>query len=83
MADSYRSTRQKATSALDTRRKRQMTATLLADAEAIEAAQKTLEGRMVEYWAEGLSIANIMSATGVGHMTIKKLLKAAGVDDAG
>lgn len=82
MAENSRSERMALTYSLSTREKRQMTSTLLADAEAIEEAQKTLDDRIVEYWLKGLSIANIMSATGVGHMTIKKLLHTRGVVDS-
>lgn len=81
MAENYRSERMALTYSLSNREKRQMTSTLLADAEAVEEAKGTLDDRIVEYWSKGLSIANIMSATGVGHMTIKKLLHARGVVD--
>lgn len=65
---------------LTPRAKRHMMSQLSAGQEEVEAAEERRNKTMGEFWARGLAMSGIASATGIGRETILRILREQGLD---
>lgn len=75
-----RGARMKLAHTLAPREKRGMAKALTAAQEAVEAAEEARNRVMKEQWERGLPLTALLGSTGLGYETVRKILKAQGLD---